>query len=259
MNKTPKIRLATLNARSFLGGSNSKNQQKQTLLSKHLRSQDYKLDNLCLQGITATLRFQQITDSHLSKVHHHFPNTSPIVSKYAAIINLNSRYELINSCISIDGRCIITSEIDRHCTSGICTLVNICAPAGPKERPIFYKNLLILINCSSFARQDMIILGDSNLHLNKRQTSMDRLHWQQLLRKEFIDCHEHMNKSLPTYQSGNHRTTIDYMFAHATTKRCIQDTKIEFHSSPTHGQTTPCLLWIWSFSNPHPLGLAHGV
>ena len=121
MNNRHSIRIATLNARSFLGG---KNPNKTKLLTKYLKPSTPSIDILCLQDISASTANQRLTKDETSQLQFLFPNNTNIFAKYTAIICLNSKYILTDSCISTDNRWIHTTVQDANNQRTVCRLLN---------------------------------------------------------------------------------------------------------------------------------------
>src|ERR1700756_4869685 len=166
MNKTKTVKIATLNTRSILGAQ-KKQQSKQ--LCTYLKSKNSAVDILCLQDISASHSNFTVIDSDITALQHLFPNCEAIWEKRTAIIALNPQYKLTHSCITPDGRGIITDVLLSNSSTFICKIANIYAPANSQDRLIFYHKLLHLLTKPGISKQNTIIVGDFNLHINQRQ------------------------------------------------------------------------------------------
>jgi hypothetical protein len=146
-------------------------------------------------------------------------------ARHTAIISLNNKYELEKSFISPDGRCIMTEVIQTSTLTPICKLVNIYAPANRQHRPLFYHRLLQLLTNTSINKEDMIIMGDFNLHVYDSHLPAEYLPFLRWLQTHFIDgLLQQSAVRIPTFTRGESRTIIDYMFIHNNVQRRLQKT-----------------------------------
>lgn len=180
-------RIATLNTRSILGSHKQTNSQ---LLCRHLRSKETAIDILCLQDISASHTNTTLINSDISKLQLFFEKSPAIWAKETAIISLNLQLSLENSCISKDGRCIITDVVHIPTSSTVCKLVNIYAPPNYQNRPDFYQQLMLLLTNPNIDIDEMLIVGDFNLHFYTSQPSKHYQPWVQWLTKQLYRCFE---------------------------------------------------------------------
>ena len=130
---------------------------------------------------------------------------------------MKANYQIENSFLSRDGRCIFASIIDSRSLIHICDILNIYAPPNRQDRLPLYHNLLNLLRDIRPLQTNAIITGDFNLHNENLQKDVDQLEWWQWLHSQYFNCISlDNNDNTPTYTSGEHRTTIDYIYQGCT-------------------------------------------
>jgi exonuclease III len=217
MSSTPKLNIATLNARGILKVDHNKQQ----LYAKYLRSIQFsRPDILCIQELSK-FHDSHLTTEQIMQLDWIFPNTTKIISKHCGIIIFNPRFKLDNESISIDERIITSDIIDSTNSHIICKIANIYAPAKASARPAFYEQFqqhpLIDKN-----KEEWLIMGDFNVHLYQNKKFPPYLRqWNDWFQPHFKDIFKHCSNRgtklytpLTTFQRGRDRTTIDYVFGH---------------------------------------------
>ncbi|KAG2191761.1 hypothetical protein INT47_010577, partial [Mucor saturninus] len=135
-----------------------------------------------------------------------------VVSKYCAIVCLNSGLYLDDTAVSFDERCVVGSVMDlQH--NVLCRVASIYVPAQFSDRPLFLNNFLSLPFFSDMYTAPWVIMGDLNKNLhNMKVTSHSNVSsWYDWMRNYLVNC---FPAGLPTHTQGNSRTTIDYVFGH---------------------------------------------
>jgi hypothetical protein len=79
-------------------------------------------------------------------------------------------------------------------------------------------------------KDDMIIMGDFNLHFNDSQVPLEYQPWIQWLKNfiNYLKQHNSIPTPTPTFSRGDSRTTIDCMFIHKGAKRRTRKTQNSF-------------------------------
>lgn len=208
MNKKTGIRIATMNARSFLGGSKPNKNQ----LKKYSTSADQSIDILCLQDISAAHTSTTLTVKEVNTMKLHFKDCPSIHTKYAAVIILNPAYSSVNESIHLQDRCITATIVETKTSVILFHLINIYAPPQDSLRHIFLQDLSAFIQSRYSPDDRTIILGDFNLNMHKRlNPKYDG--WCQMIHSNYTNSalYSRMERA-PTFTRGDARTTIDYIY-----------------------------------------------
>ncbi|KAI9286670.1 hypothetical protein BC943DRAFT_336382 [Umbelopsis sp. AD052] len=162
---------------------------------------------------TANPAIKKLSDNSTTLLTYQFPNSEIIPSKKTAVILLNPSYMLTNASITPDQRCITATVYDKLQKVELFQIINIYAPPQEKDKPDFYNNLLCLLDSASFDRENMIITGDFNLHLNERHLPPSLKPWTDWLRKHFHNVFTDSPwENANTYDNGHQSSVIDYCF-----------------------------------------------
>ncbi|KAJ8654752.1 hypothetical protein O0I10_009643 [Lichtheimia ornata] len=201
----------------------------------------HDLDILCLQETATNFSHPHITEEQVhSFTTSMFPNRSSIITKHAAIVCLRQDLTLANAIVSMDERIIVASVLDpqQHL---VCNIINTYIPATRTARPDFLRSFLSLPFIQEVDGGPWFLLGDFNLHLHDPTvTGSPAIQpWYDWIRTHFDNC---MPAGLPpTFQRGDSRSTIDYIFGHHSMMTRV--TNANQHFLPT-SLTDHCLLTI---------------
>lgn len=203
------IRIGSLNARSIFKEHTPTTQRS---FIYDLRT-SHDLDILCLQETATNSSHSHITEEQIhSFTTFMFPKRSSIITKHAAIVCLRQDLTLVNAIVSMDERIIVASVVDqqRHI---VCNIINTYIPASRTARPEFLRSFRSLPFVHEVDVGPWFLLGDFNLHLNNPTvTGAPAVQpWYDWIRTHFDNC---MPAGLPTFQRGDYRSTIDYIFGH---------------------------------------------
>ncbi|KAG2191895.1 hypothetical protein INT47_005342, partial [Mucor saturninus] len=230
------LRLGSLNARSIF---KSTSPQIQKEFISFLRNRSLSLDVLCIQEVSSFHQAHLTDDQILQFCSFLFPHCSVVVSKYCAIICLNSGLYLDDTAVSLDERCVFGSVLDlQH--NVLCRVASIYVPAQSSDRPLFLNNFLSLPFFSDMSTAPWLLMGDLNMNLhNVKVTGHSTVSsWFDWVRSHFDNC---FPSGLPTHTQGNSRTTIDYVFGHRSLATRLVNGMIRKVSS---AYTDHCLLSI---------------
>ena len=203
------LRLGSLNARSIF---KSTSPQIQKEFISFLRNRSLSLDVLCIQEVSSFHQAHLTDDQMLQFCSFLFPRCSVVVSKYCAIVCLNSGLYLDDTAVSLDERCVVGSVMDlQH--NVLCRVASVYVPAQSSDRPLFLNNFLSLPFFSDMSTAPWLLMGDLNMNLhNVKVTGHSTVSfWFDWVRSHFDNC---FPSGLPTHTQGNSRTTIDYVFGH---------------------------------------------
>ncbi|KAG2194762.1 hypothetical protein INT47_012064 [Mucor saturninus] len=203
------LRLGSLNARSIL---KSTSPQIQKEFISFLRNRSLSLDVLCLQEVSSFHQTHLTDDQIFQFCSFLFLRCSVVVSKYCAVVCLNSGLYLDDTAVSLDERCVVGSVMDlQH--NVLCRVASIYVPAQSSDRPLFLKNFLSLPFFSDMSTAPWLLMGDLNMNLHHvKVTSHSNVSsWYDWVRNYLVNC---FPAGLPTHTQGNSRTTIDYVFGH---------------------------------------------
>ena len=152
------MRIASLNARSIYKGANKKT-QKQYIT--HLKSKNMAIDILCLQETSAFHNQEHLNENQITQFQNTFTNKAHILTKHCAIICLNDKYNIEDTCITRDERSITARIIDTQGAT-MCHISNIYSPAQQKERREFFAKYYTLPQFENITREPHLLVGDFN-------------------------------------------------------------------------------------------------
>lgn len=217
-------RIASLNARSIFKDAD-KNIQR--LFLSYLKSSSLSLDVLCLQEVSAFHGQDHLTEEQCHYFRQFlFPQYSVVFTKYCAVICLNRRLTLENAVVSLDERSIGVTVKDTITNSVLCSILNVYGPAQTAERLHFLDEFLASPLLHSFSEEfPCFFLGDFNLKIKQLTESCFDLRfkeWYQWVSDTFSNC---FPEGQHTFQRGESRSTIDYIFCSASSMSRVSNCK----------------------------------